>query len=50
MELKIEISSNLKIVNFLDATFDLNCNSYKLFNKTNNIWHTLMLVLTILHP
>ncbi len=29
MGLKIEINSNLKIVNFLDATFNLNDNSYK---------------------
>ena len=28
---KIEISSNLKIVNFLDVTFDLNYNSLKPF-------------------
>ena len=37
MGLKIEISSNLKIVNFLDVTFKFNDNSYKPFNKTNTI-------------
>ena len=30
--LKIEISSKLKVVNFLDATFDLDNNTFKLFN------------------
>ena len=35
MGLKREISSNLKIVNFLDVTFDLSDNSYKPSNKTN---------------
>ena len=33
----MEISSNLKIVNFLDITFNLNDNSYKPFNKTKTI-------------
>lgn len=32
---KIEISSNLKIVNFLDVTFNLNNNTYKPFQKEN---------------
>ena len=31
----IEISSNIKIVNFLDVTLDLSNNSYKPFIKTN---------------
>ena len=35
--LEIEINSNLKIVYFLDVTFNLNDNSYKPFNKTNTI-------------
>ena len=37
MGLKIEISSNLEIVNFLAVTLNLNDNSYKPFNKTNTI-------------
>ena len=37
MGLKIEVSSNLKIVDFLDVTFNLNDNSYKPINKTNTI-------------
>ena len=37
MGLKIEISSNLKIVNFLNITLNLNDNSYKPFSKTNTI-------------
>ena len=37
MGLKIEISSDLKIVNFLDVTLNLNDNSYKPFSKTNAI-------------
>ena len=32
---RIEISSNIKIVNFLDVTLDLSNNSYKPFIKTN---------------
>ena len=32
---KIEISSNIKIVNFLDVTLDLSNNSYKPSIKTN---------------
>ena len=32
---KIEISSNIRIVNFLDVTLDLSNNSYKPFIKTN---------------
>ena len=32
---RIEISSNIKIVNFLDVTLDLSNNSYKRFIKTN---------------
>ena len=35
MGLKIEISCNLKIVNFLDVTLSLNDNSYKPFSKAN---------------
>ena len=37
MDLRIEISSNLKIVNFLDVTLNLRNNSYKLFSKSNAI-------------
>ena len=37
MWLKIEISSNLKIVHFLDVTLNLNDNSYKPFSKMNVI-------------
>ena len=37
MGLKIKISSNLKIVNFGDATLNLNENSCKLFSKANAI-------------
>ena len=32
---KIEISTNIRIVNFLDVTLDLSNNSYKPFIKTN---------------
>ena len=32
---KIEKSSNLKIVNFLDITFNLSNNTFKPFNKDN---------------
>ena len=35
MGFKIEISSNIKIVNFLDVILDLSNNSYKPFIKTN---------------
>ena len=35
LEFKIEISSNIKIVNFLDVTLDLSNNSYKPFIKSN---------------
>ena len=35
MGFKIEISSNIKIVNFLDVTLDLSNNSYKSFIKSN---------------
>ena len=35
--LKIEISSNLKIVNFLDVTLNLSNNSYKPFSKSTTI-------------
>ena len=35
LRFKIEISSNIKIVNFLDVTLDLSNNSYKTFIKTN---------------
>ena len=35
MGFKIEISSNIKIVHFLDVTLDLSNNSYKPFIKTN---------------
>ena len=34
---KIEISSNVKIANFLDVKFDLNNNLYEPFNKNNDI-------------
>ena len=37
MALKIEISSNLKIVIFLDVALHLNDNSYKPFSKANTI-------------
>ena len=37
MRLKIEISSKLKIINFLDVTFNLNDDSYKPFDKTNTM-------------
>ena len=37
MGLKIEISSNLNIVNFLDVTLNLNNNSYKQFSMSNII-------------
>ena len=37
MGLKIEISSYLKIVNFLDVILNLRNNSYKPFNKSNAI-------------
>ena len=35
--LNIEISSNMKIVNFLDVTFNLNGTTFKLFIKNNQI-------------
>ena len=35
MGLKIEFSSNLKIVNFLDVTLNLSNYSYKPFTKSN---------------
>ena len=35
--LKNEISSNLKIVNFLDITFNLSNNTFKSFSKDNQI-------------
>ena len=37
MRLSIEISSNLKIVSFLDVTLNLSNNSYKPFSKSNAI-------------
>ena len=37
MGLRIEISSKLKIVNFLDITLNLSNNSYKVFSKFNAI-------------
>ena len=37
MGLRIEISSNLKTVNFLDVTLNLSNNSYKPFSKYNAI-------------
>ena len=37
MGLKIEISSNLKIVNFRDLTLNLKDNSNKSFSKANTI-------------
>ena len=39
MGLKIEISSNLEIVDVLDITLNLNKNSYKPFSKSNAIWN-----------
>ena len=50
MGLKIEISSNLKIVNFLDVNLNL---MIILINHLISLMlyqHTLMLVLTTLHP
>ena len=47
MWVKVEISSNLKIVNFLDVTFNLNDGSHEPFNKTNTI---PIYILTITHP
>ena len=35
-ELKITIQCNLKIVDYLDVTFNLTDSSYRPFNKTNN--------------
>ena len=35
-ELKINIQCNLKIVDYLDVTFNLTDSSYRPFNKTNN--------------
>ena len=35
-ELKITIKCNLKIVNYLDVTFNLTDSSYRPFSKTNN--------------
>ena len=37
MGIKIEISSNLKIVNFSDVTLNLSNNSYKPFSKSPTI-------------
>ena len=37
MELKVEISLNLKIIYILDRILNLNDNSYKPFNKTKTI-------------
>ena len=37
MGLKIEFSSYLKIVNFLDVILNLSTNSYKPFSKANAI-------------
>ena len=37
MGLKLEVISNSKIAYVLDVTFNLNDNSYKAFNKSNNI-------------
>ena len=37
MGLKIEISSNLKRVNFLDVTFNIDGCAYKPFNKTKTM-------------
>ena len=34
--LKITVEANLKVVDFLDVTLDLNTNSYKPFMKSNN--------------
>ena len=35
-ELKITIETNLKVVNFLDVTFDLNKETYQPFSKPNS--------------
>ena len=35
-ELKITIQRNLKIVDYLEVSFNLRDSSYRLFNKTNN--------------
>ena len=35
LEFKIEISYNIKIANFIDATLNLIDNSYKVFLKTD---------------
>ena len=35
-ELKITIQCNLKIVDYLEVSFNLRDSSYRLFNKTNN--------------
>ena len=35
-ELKVTIQCNLKIVDYLDVTFNLTDSSYRPFNKTNN--------------
>ena len=37
MGLRIEISSNLKIVNLLDVSLNISNNSYKPFSKSNAI-------------
>ena len=36
-ELSITIEANLKVVNFLDVTFDLNTGLYEPYNKPNDI-------------
>ena len=36
-QLKINCNTNLKIVNFLDVTFDLTTGKYKPYNKPGNI-------------
>ena len=45
---KIEVSSNNKIVNFLDVTLDLSNNTYKLFIKTDQ--HPLYINVNSNHP
>ena len=35
-KLKITIQCNLKIVDYLEVSFNLRDSSYRLFNKTNN--------------
>ena len=45
---KTEIFSNLKMINLLDVTFNLNDNSFKPFNKSNNI--STYIIVSSNHP